>query len=147
EMLNRYAGDYKLSFGIPLKLTNEAGKLAVQVREQPKQSLLAVSPTEFLTKDAAIKIEFLPPEKGKYIRLKINLNGQRLDGERIEKLELTDALAKEYTGAYYSEELSVIYSISFRDGKLFLSHRRGEESLEIKHEDEFTTGFSAEAKR
>lgn len=147
EMLDRYTGDYKLSFGIPLKLTNEAGKLVVQVREQPKQSLLAVSPTEFLTTEAAIKIEFLPPEKGKYIRLKINLNGQQLDGERIEKLELKDVLAKEYTGAYYSEELGVIYSISFRDGKLFLFHRRGEESLEIKHKDEFTTGFSAEAKR
>lgn len=147
KTLDRYAGDYKLSFGIPLKLTNEAGRLIAQVREQTKQPLLPVSPAEFFTEEGNIRIEFAPPEKGKYIKLKIDLNGQQLDGEKIEKPEFTNSSAKEYAGTYYSDELGTIYSIFFRDGKLLLLHRRGEEPLTIKHEDEFTTGFSTEAKR
>lgn len=145
--LEAFVGDYKLSFGIPLKLSMESGRLAAQVREQPRQTLAALSATEFATKDASIRIRFLSPEGGKYLRLKIDLNNQQLDGERIERLSLSGTTAQAYVGTYYSEELGALYSISYKNGQLMLWHRRGEEPLLIKHEDQFATGFSAEARR
>ena len=146
NLLSAYVGDYKLSFGIPLKLSRESDRLAAQVRTQPKQPLLAVSATEFATKDGSIRIRFLPPEQGKYLKLEMHLEGQRLDGERVETLSLTDAAAKAYIGTYYSEELRAVYSVSYENGGLRLRHRRGEEPLTLKHKDQFTTGFSPEAR-
>jgi CubicO group peptidase (beta-lactamase class C family) len=146
KLIDAYAGEYKLSFGIPLDLAIDSGRLTVQVRKDAKRALAAVSPTVFLTRDGSIRIEFLPPENGKYIRLKIELNGRQLEGERQEKLTLADTSAGEYTGTYYSPELATVYSLIYREGKLFLAHRRGEEPLALKHEDEFTCPFSTEAK-
>jgi CubicO group peptidase (beta-lactamase class C family) len=147
KLTDAYAGEYKLSFGIPLDLTIDSGRLTVQVRKDAKKPLASISPTGFVTPDGSIRIEFLPPENGKYIRLKIELNGQQLEGERQEKLTLADTSAGEYTGTYYSPELGAVYSLFYREGKLFLAHRRGEEPLALKHEDEFTSGFSTEARR
>lgn len=147
RVLEAFVGDYKLPFGIPIKLLIESGKLAVRVREQPQQTLAALSSTEFATKDASIHIRFLPPEGGKYLRLKIELNNQQLDGERIERLSLSPSMAQAYGGTYYSEELGALYSISYKNGQLMLWHRRGEEPLLIKHQDQFVTGFSEEARR
>lgn len=147
KIIDGFIGDYKLSFGIPLKLSKDAGKLSVAVRGQAAQPLSAVSPTEFSTYDGRLKIKFQPPQNGKYIKLAVNLNGQQLDGEKIENLTLTDAAAKQYGGVYYSEEVNAVYSVVFKDGKLLLLHRRGEEPLTVKHTDEFVSGFSAEARR
>jgi hypothetical protein len=130
-----------------LDLSNDSGKLTVQVRKDAKRALAAVSATGFVTRDGSVSIEFLPPENGKYIRLKIELNGQQLEGERQEKLTLADTSAGKYAGTYYSPELGAVYSLFYREGKLFLAHRRGEEPLALKHEDEFTSGFSTEARR
>jgi len=146
--LDAFVGDYKLSFGTPLKLSRGgSGILTAQVREEPGQPLLAIAADEFVTSDGSIHIRFLRPERGKYLRLKINLNGQQLDGERIETLVLSDSMAQAYVGTYYSEELVALYLVSYKNGKLMLWHRRGEEPLIIKHEDQFATGFSAEARR
>jgi CubicO group peptidase (beta-lactamase class C family) len=147
KLLDAYAGEYKLSFGIPLDLSNDSGKLTVQVRKDAKKPLAAVLPTGFVTRDGSVRIEFLPPEDGRYIRLKIELNGRQLEGERQEKLTLAELPAREYTGTYYSPELGTVYSLFYHEGKLFLAHRRGEEPLALKHEDEFASPFSTEAKR
>ncbi|MFC1563460.1 serine hydrolase domain-containing protein [candidate division KSB1 bacterium] len=44
--------------------------------------------------------------------------------ERQERPELSEEELKEYTGAFYSEELDMTYNIEMKEGKLYLLHRK-----------------------
>lgn len=57
----------------------------------------------------------------------------------VERPVLTPEQMQTYTGAYYSEELGVLYTVTARDGSLLLRYPRGEVALQTTLPDTFAT--------
>jgi hypothetical protein len=63
-------------------------------------------------------------------------SNRSLHFKKFKEEPLTDAIAAEYVGAYYSPEIHTSYSIFYREGKLYAFHIRfGELPLKQKFKD------------
>ncbi len=77
-----------------------------------------------MVEEIEAKVEFIPNE-GKNIKLfKLQQGGQIMDAKRVEAFDKTSVNLSDFSGAFYSEELSTTYTFTMVDDSLVAKHSR-----------------------
>jgi len=123
-ILNTYVGDFQLQPGFNINITESNGELSATATGQPKVDLKPLSETEFEVVGVGAKVEFIP-NGGKNVALfKLHQGGQIMEVKRIETSDTATINLSDYTGDFYSEELSTTYTFEIVKGELIARHTR-----------------------
>ncbi len=134
--LDALAGTYKLEDGSAITFAKEQGRLVGWTAGDDKMPFYPMGEREFFAKLVNASFRFDPPnangviEGGTWSRNTRSTPGKRIappPGTKLEQLE----------GEYYSDELHVLYTISSKNGKVILSHPRGDVELAPFETDSF----------
>jgi CubicO group peptidase (beta-lactamase class C family) len=121
----QYVGTYLLRQGKLITITYEDGNLMSQATREPKFSGEAKSDSTIWIEAYGAPMTFVKGKSGK-----VNMIRYRdIDVKRVTPWVPNPASFSQYTGTYFSEELSAGYKISLTDGNLEMSHRRKGELL------------------
>lgn len=124
ELINSYVGDYELQPGFIISVSEESGALFAQATGQNKISLIPVSETEFKVSEVEATIHF-PSNQGAEIEsLTLHQGGQVMNAPRLEPFDKDKVVLENFTGDFYSEELSTTYHFKIKEGKLIAEHSR-----------------------
>jgi CubicO group peptidase (beta-lactamase class C family) len=119
-----YVGTYEVQGGPVVTISREGDSLKAQPAGQPKIELLPESETSFYVKVADAVLTFHRDASGKVDRFTLAQSTQNLTAKRVEPFNPDSAALGQYTGSYYSEELGTTYTLTIKDGKLVVQHRR-----------------------
>lgn len=140
EILKTYCGQYEFQPGFVAIISYENDKLFMEAPGNRKIQLTPYSPAEFIVLGAPVKITFYKDENGKPIKLGINQRGNESFAARLPDFDPARVDLTEFTGDFYSRELSSTYSLNVRSGKLIASHfRTGDIVLIPVMTDNFST--------
>jgi CubicO group peptidase (beta-lactamase class C family) len=137
KVLDSYVGDYELQPGNIVTITRDNDHLMAQGTGQGRVPLFASSPTTFFLKNAKVELTFVKPEDADTAREMV----LRRQNENRTARRIASAPLKDYIGTFYSQELNVLYTVTLRDGKLFLRHPRGEAEMVRTLPDTFVLPF------
>ncbi|HET9487008.1 MAG TPA: serine hydrolase, partial [Chryseosolibacter sp.] len=124
KTLESYMGEYQLFPAFTITITQENGQLFGQGTGQPKVSLNPISATEFVIAGVEAKIIFEAENNGKAQSLKLHQAGQIMEATRVKPFDQSSVQLSEFTGRFYSEELSTSYDFTVVGGKLIARHNR-----------------------
>ncbi len=136
DLLDDYTGTYKLGPGWYVHLTKEDGRLWTQATYEDKYPMTALSDSLFeIPAYGNRTMEFFANENGGIAHLIYN---NSISPKVSNKISPTLTNPSEYTGTYWSDELSTSYEVVFEDEKLKLSHfQNGDIELIHAWSDEF----------
>ena len=138
NVLVSYCGQYEWQPGIFVTVSLENDILFVSAPELPKTAMVAVSATEFDVKPVSARVTFVP-ESGKVTRMQVKMNGGEVIAMKLPDFDPAKINLSEYTGSFYSEELSTSYTMVVTSGKLIARHfRTGDIILTLTKPDNFT---------
>ncbi len=124
NVLKTYVGDFQLQPGFIIKIkTNETG-LSAQATGQPEVTLTPISSTEFKVEGVEAKIEFIPNESEKIKLLKLHQGGQIMEAPRVKEFDKSRVNLADFSGEFYSEELSTTYKFDVVGDSLIAKHSR-----------------------
>jgi len=139
-ILQTYVGDYELQPGFIITVTAENSDLSVQATGQPMIGTKPVSNTKFRLVGVDAEIEFLSKDDGGINALKLNQNGRVMEAPRMASFDKAVVDLSNYTGTYYSEELSSYYHIHLEGDQLVVKHQRHSDfNLDLVKEDSFAS--------
>lgn len=142
EILDRYAGDYRLGPRQVLTIRREGDRLQLGVPGQ-SYALTALSENEFLLEMAQARLVFPKDEDGEVRRFIWKQGGGEQTAPRIVLVRPTPKELLEFAGAYVSEEVNMTFAIEPRgDGLVLVPPGRGEVPLVPDVKDRFTSGAS-----
>lgn len=119
-----YVGDFELRPGFIIKINEKDGQLFALATGQSEVSLIPISITEYMVEEIEAKVEFIP-NGGENIKLfKLHQGGQIMDAKRVEVFDRTSVNLSDFSGDFYSEELSTTYSFTIVDDSLVAKHSR-----------------------
>lgn len=124
NLIEAYIGDYEIRPGFILSITEENGNLFGQATGQSRISLKQETDTKFAVEGVEAVIEFPNDISGKAATLKLYQNGQIVDAPRVKPFDKSKVNLSDYTGLFYSEELTTSYEIVEIDGALVVQHSR-----------------------
>jgi len=124
DTLKLYCGQYELQPGIIITVSMEGNKLFGEAPGRSKIQLEPVSTSEFTIKGTDGKLTFIKEGDGKVVRLKVFLEGQNMMASRIKDFDPASVSLKEFTGEFYSPELSTSYVFTTDSLKLVVRHQR-----------------------
>ena len=84
QLLDSYAGKYKLAEGFYITITVEENRIFEQATGQQKFEIFPDSATKFYLKVVPAEIEFIINDKGKVEKLILYQNGNEVTGEKVE---------------------------------------------------------------
>ena len=122
--LNTYLGDFELQPGFNISVTTNNGQLFGQATGQPAFLLTPLSNTEFKVKGVDATVEFVPNGGDKVNAIKLHQGGRIMDAQRLKGLDNTTENLAEFSGSFYSEELSTTYDFVVVGTKLMAKHSR-----------------------
>lgn len=122
--LNTYLGDFELQPGFNISVTTNNGQLFGQATGQPAFRLTPLSNTEFTVEGVDAKVEFVPNGGDKVNALKLHQGGRIMDAQRLKGVDNTTENLAEFSGSFYSEELSTTYDFVVVGGNLVAKHSR-----------------------
>ncbi len=122
--LNTYVGDFELQPGFVIRITQSSGQLTGQATGQAAFPLKPLSTTEFKVEGVDAKIEFVPNGGDKIKLIKLHQGGQILDALRIKEFDKNEVNLSDFSGSFYSEELSATYEFVAAEDKLMAKHSR-----------------------
>ena len=138
NVLVSYCGQYEWQPGIFVTISLENDNLFVSAPELVKTPMVAVTTTEFDVKAASARVTFIL-DSGKVSKMKVNMNGGEVIAMKIPDFDPARINISEYTGDFYSEELSTAYTMVLESGKLIARHfRTGDVMLALIKPDQFT---------
>lgn len=138
DVLVSYCGQYEWQPGIFVTVSLENDNLFVSAPELPKTPMMAVSPTEFDVKPVSARVTFIL-DSGKVSKMQVRKPGEERIATRIPDFDPAKINLSEYTGNFYSEELSTAYTMVVESGKLIARHfRTGDIVLSLNKPDQFT---------
>jgi len=121
-----YLGDYQLRPGFLLSFTSEGHQLMVQATGQPKFVMDASADNAFFTRAFVASVVFDPPGSDGVTRTATwKQLGQSSPLVRVTREQPADTELRACTGDFFSDELHAIYTLSVRDGALWLRYPRG----------------------
>jgi hypothetical protein len=121
-----------------LDITKEGNQLMAQPTGQPKLPLFPESEVKFFLKVIDAQITFEPEQD----QLILHQGGANIPAKRIENVTYTSEQLNQYTGDFYSEEISVNYRIFLENGMLYLKFGyRPKVKMQKVSRDEFVSGF------
>lgn len=124
NILNTYVGDFELRPGFIINITESNGKLSAKATGQSLVSLIPLSSTEFEVVGVEAKIEFMSHGGENIKSLKLHQGGQIMEAPRLKAFDKTTVKLSDFSGEFYSEELSTTYSFIIVEDKLIAKHTR-----------------------
>jgi hypothetical protein len=131
KILARYTGNYRSSPNQVVSFFLEENRLMCQVTGQPKFPLYATSERDFSLELVDAQVSFDPPDaSGQSQKVSLRQDSQTEFADRTTPWPaLTPKQIGGYVGEYFSPELDVLYHVSYRDGRFYVRHPRGEFEL------------------
>ena len=124
ETLGTYVGEYELQPGFIIAITEESGQLFGRATNQPKVLLRPLSATKFTVEGDIAIIDFFPDSGGQVKLLKLHQNGRTMDAPRAIPFDKSAVKLSDFTGRFFSPELSTTYHFALVDNKLMAQHDR-----------------------
>ena len=138
DVLVSYCGQYEWQPGIFVSISLENDNLVVSAPELPKTPMIAVSATEFDVKAVSARVTFIL-DSGKVSKMKVQMNGEEVIALRVPDFDPTKTNLSQFTGDFYSKELSTSYSMVLDSGKLIARHfRTGDVLMNLTKPDQFS---------
>ena len=138
DVLVSYCGQYELQPGVIATISMENENLYVTAPQLPKTAMVAVTETEFDVNAVAAKVTFIS-DSGKVNKMKVMMNGNEQIVMKIPDFDPAKTNLSEYTGDFYSGELSTTYTLVIESGKLIARHfRTGDVLLIPTKPDQFS---------
>ena len=119
-----YLGDFELQPGFIITIKLNDGKLIAGATGQSDVGLSALTQTEFKVEGVDAKIEFIPNDGQNIELLKLHQGGQIMDAPRMKEFDKEAVTLADFTGEFYSEELSTTYIFAVEEGQLMAKHSR-----------------------
>lgn len=139
DTLLAYCGKYELDPGNMATVSLENENLLVEAPGLPKTPMTTVSSTTFDVSAVSARVTFLRDETGKVVKLKAQMNGEEHFAMKMPDFNPVKVNLSEYSGDYYSPELSTTYSLVVESGKLIARHfRTGDVHLTATKTDKFS---------
>ncbi len=137
-----YVGDFELQPGFIITVSSNNGQLSKLATGEAEVSLTPISTTEYTVEGVDAKIEFIP-NSGKNIEMiKLHQGGQIMEAPRVEAFDKTSVNLSDFSGEYYSEELSTTYYFTLVGDTLVAKHNRlSDFNLNPIKKDMFTGDF------
>lgn len=140
DVLSTYVGDFELQPGFIINITESDGKLTGQATGQPQVELKPLSTTEFEVVGVEAKIEFIPNGNENVNSIKLHQGGQIMEAKRVAIFDESAISLTDYSGDFYSEELSTTYNFMVVDGNLIAKHDRlSNLGFTLTNKDEFSS--------
>lgn len=140
KLLDTYVGEYEFQPSFLINVKEENGQLFAFATGQEVVEMKPLSKTEFTLVGVDAKIEFVPNEGKPVESIKVHQGGQITEAPRLQKFDKAAVNLTDYTGDFYSEELSTTYHFTIVEGKLIVTHRRlSDFSLDLMKEDVFVS--------
>jgi CubicO group peptidase (beta-lactamase class C family) len=124
DTLMAYAGDFELQPGFIIKISLEGDVLVAQPTGQEQVKLEPVSTWEFKVAGVDARVSFHRDSSDQVSLMKLYQGEQILTAPRLEPFDPEEVDVSEFTGTYYSDELSTGYEFVVEDGKLLARHQR-----------------------
>jgi CubicO group peptidase (beta-lactamase class C family) len=124
KVLSTYIGEFELRPGFTITITESNGKLSAKATEQSVVSLIPLSITEFEVVGVDAKVEFIPNGGENVKSFKLHQGGQIMEASRLKAFDKMAVKLGDFSGNFYSEELSTTYSLIIAQGKLIAKHSR-----------------------
>jgi hypothetical protein len=125
-----------------LTITREGSQLMTQATDQPKIPVFPLSDKSFFAKVVDAQLTFdSPTDNSNAVGVTLHQDGEDNYGKRIERVHPTAERLQAYAGTFYSDELDTLYTVSAREGKLFMRYPRGETEMVPTVADGFDTAF------
>ncbi|WP_342113132.1 serine hydrolase [Pseudoduganella sp. OTU4001] len=141
NQLAAFTGRYG-SRQITLNFLVDNGRLHAQSPEVPRTELKAVGERSFHSEKHNARMEFeTPGPDGVVAGGTLTMNGGEIPLRRLADEALDEQASRRYVGDYYSDELRVLYAVSYRDGKLLVDHPRGRDELAPLKQGSFAAGY------
>ena len=140
NIFKSYVGVFELQPGFVIKISSNDNQLFAQITGQQKFTLAPISNTEYVFEGVEAKIEFISNEGENIKLLKIHQGGQIYEAPRFKEFDISTVILSDFSGEFYSEELSTKYSFTIVDGNLIAKHSRlSDFKLNPIKEDMFTS--------
>lgn len=124
NVLSTYVGDFELQPGFIISISLNKGQLSALATGQSEVLLTQISTTEFKVEGVKAKIEFIPNAGKNIERIKLHQGGQIMEAPRVDAFDKTSVNLSDFSGEYYSEELSTTYSFTIVNDSLVAKHSR-----------------------
>ena len=124
NILNSYVGEYELRPGFIINVTKENDQLFGKATGQANIRLIPITSTEFAVEGVDVQLEFVPGDSEKVDSIRVHQGGQISEGRRLPPFDKSAVNLQEYSGRFYSEELSTEYIFQIQEGKLIARHIR-----------------------
>lgn len=139
DTLVSYCGKYELEPGTFATVSLQDENLIVEAPGLSKTPMTAVSSTTFDVSAVSARVTFMKNESGKITKIKVAMNGEEHFAMRTPDFDPVKINLNEYSGDYYSPELSTTYSLVVESGKLIARHfRTGDVHLTPVKPDQFS---------
>jgi CubicO group peptidase (beta-lactamase class C family) len=137
DSLVSYCGKYELEPGSIATVTMQNEGLAVEAPGLPVTPMTIISTSTFDVKAVQARATFIKDESGKVTKFKVEMNGGERYAMKLPDFDPAKINLSEYTGEYYSPELSTTYTIVAESGKLIARHfRTGDVHLTLVKPDQ-----------
>jgi hypothetical protein len=124
DTLLAYVGDYELQPGFIVKITMKGEDLIAQAAGQEDVELRPVSTFEFKVSGADARVSFHRDSSGKVSLMKFYQGNQVVNAPKLAPFDPDDVDLSEYTGEFYSDELSTFYRFIVENERLVARHQR-----------------------
>ena len=140
-ILRKHTGLYKLGPGWLVNITLENGSLMTRATDEDKFPLEAKNDSAFWVPAYGASMTFNKDKQGRSYQLTY----KAIEAKRVQPFTSDPKTFQEYAGQYYSEELSTVYRLYVKDGKLMMEHmRNGEHEVKAIGKDEFFSNGAGE---
>lgn len=138
DVLVSYCGKYEWQPGIFVTISIENDQLFVSAPELPKTPMVPVTTTEFDVKAVSARVTFIT-DSGRVSKMKVQMGGGEQIAMRMPDFDPSKINLTEYSGDFYSPELSTTYTMVVESGKLIARHfRTGDIMLTLTKPDQFS---------
>jgi len=123
-ILKTYLGEFELQPGFIINIIENNGQLSAIATGQSAVSLKPISITEFEVVGVEAKVEFIPNGGENINAIKLYQGGQIMNALRLESFDISSVNLADFSGHFYSEELSTAYDFTVKNDKLIAQHSR-----------------------
>lgn len=139
---NQLSGNYEIQTGVVVEISVKNDSVYVlQTWNNASYPILNTVGNTYEIPGTAVQFVFSALKEDQAQVLTVFQDGNETICKRVEKTDLSNIKVEDFTGDFYSEELSTTYSFTEADGKLIAKHSRlSDISLKPIKEDLFLSG-------
>jgi len=142
KKFDAYVGDYQVEGGPRFSFWRDGNFFFTQARGEQSALVSPFSETGFLVKAFDAEVTFdRPDDSGKAPGFNLHQNERDRRAKRLPDVQLTSEQLQAYAGTFYSDDLNTLYTVTARDGKLFLNYPRDEIEMRPETDGAFIAPF------